>query len=93
MPSADVKEQVRAPAPLEDAAAAKKVLEGLVTAATRPETNRLYRTVCRWWEEIKVLVITGARTGKIEANNTAIKTVKRTARDTATQPSTNRFFS
>ncbi|WP_457951135.1 hypothetical protein ACTAQI_09010 [Pseudarthrobacter sp. alpha12b] len=32
---------------LEDAAAAKEVLEELVKAAARPVTNRLYRTVCR----------------------------------------------
>ncbi|WP_278184699.1 transposase [Arthrobacter sp. S39] len=78
-----VKEQLRAllrTGSLEDAAAAKKVLEELVTEAGRPETNRLYRTVCRWWKEIEVLIITGATTGKVEANNTAIKNIKRTAR-------------
>ncbi|WP_157693488.1 transposase [Pseudarthrobacter equi] len=58
----------------------QKVLEELVKAAARPETNRLYRTVCRWLKEIKVLIITGAKTGKVEANNTAIKNIKRTAR-------------
>ncbi|MCU1568619.1 MAG: transposase for insertion sequence element [Pseudarthrobacter sp.] len=42
--------------------------------------DRLYRTVCRWWKEIEVLIITGATTGKVEANNTAIKNIKRTAR-------------
>ncbi|MEW1918639.1 transposase [Pseudarthrobacter oxydans] len=78
-----VKEQLRAllrTGSLEDAAAAKKVLEELVKAAARQETNRLYRTVCRWWKEIEVLIITGATTGKVEANNTAIKNIKRTAR-------------
>ena len=40
----------------------------------RPETNRLYRTVCRWWKEIEVLIVTGATTGKVEANNTANQT-------------------
>lgn len=65
---------------LQDAATAKKVLEELVKAAARPEANRLRRTVCRWWKEIEVLIITGATTGKVEANNTAIKTIKRTAR-------------
>lgn len=78
-----VKEQLRVllrTGSLDDAAAAKKVLEELVTAAGRPETNRLYRTVCRWWKEIEVLIITGATTGKVEANNTAIKNIKRTAR-------------
>jgi transposase len=78
-----VKEQLRAllrTGSLEDAATAKEHLEELVKAAARPETNRLYRTVCKWWKEIEVLVITGATTGKVEANNTAIKNIKRTAR-------------
>lgn len=74
-----VKEQLRTGS-LEDAGAAKNVLEELVKAAARPETNRLYRTVCRWWKEIEVLIITGATPGKVEANNTAIKNIKRTAR-------------
>jgi transposase len=65
---------------LEDAAAAKEELEILVKAAARPETNRLYRTVCRWWKEIEVLIVTGATTGRVEANNTGIKHIKRTAR-------------
>lgn len=78
-----VKEQLRVllrSGSLEHAATAKKELEELVKAAARPETNRLYRTVCRWWKEIEVLIITGATTGKVEANNTAIKNIKRTAR-------------
>ena len=78
-----VKEQLRhlmRTGSLEDAAAAKTKLEELVKAAARPETDRLYRTVCRWWKEIEVLIITGATTGKVEANNTAIKNIKRTAR-------------
>lgn len=62
-------------------------------AAARPETNRLYRTVCRWWKEIEVLIITGATTGKVEANNTAIKNIKRTALAIAILPTTNRLFS
>nr|WP_307097753.1 transposase [Arthrobacter sp. V1I9] len=79
----EVKEQLRAllrTGSLEDATAAKKVLEELVKAAARAVTNRLYRTVCRWWKEIEVMIITGATTGKVEANNTAIKNIKRTAR-------------
>jgi transposase len=78
-----VKEQPRAllrTGSLEDAVIAKTELEKLVKAAARPETNRLYRTVCRWWKEIEVLIITGASTGKVEANNTAIKNIQRTAR-------------
>ena len=69
-----------APNSLADAAAAKEELKVLVEAAGRPETNKLYRTVCRWWNEIEVLIVTGATTGKVEANNTGIKHIKRTAR-------------
>jgi hypothetical protein len=58
----------------------KDELMALVEAAGRPETNKLYRTVCRWWTEIEVLIVTGATTGKVEANNTGIKHIKRTAR-------------
>ena len=65
---------------LADAAAAKEELKVLVDAAGRPETNKLYRTVCRWWNEIEVLIVTGATTGRVEANNTGIKHIKRTAR-------------
>nr|WP_246262995.1 transposase [Arthrobacter mobilis] len=43
-------------------------------------TNRLWRTVNRWWKEIEVLIVTGATTAKVEANNTAIKHIKRTGR-------------
>jgi transposase len=78
-----VKKQLRAllrTGSLQDAEAAKNELEELVKAAGRPETNRLYRTVCRWWNEIEVLIVTGATTGKVEANNTSIKNIKRTAR-------------
>jgi hypothetical protein len=48
-------------------------LRALVEAAGRPE---LSRTACRWWKEIEVLVVTGATTGKVEANNTGIKPIK-----------------
>ena len=60
-----VKEQLRVllrTGSLDDAAAAKNELEQLVKKAARPETNRLYRTVCRWWKEIEVLITTGATT-------------------------------
>ena len=50
---------------LADAAAAKKDLKVLVDAAGWPETNMLYRTICRWWNEIEVLVVTGATTLRI----------------------------
>ncbi|MGY2746280.1 ISL3 family transposase [Arthrobacter sp. UYCu723] len=78
-----VKEQLRTllrTGSLEDAAAAKTTLADLVAQAALPEANRLYRTVCRWWAEIEVLIVTGATTAKVEANNTAIKHIKRTGR-------------
>ncbi|MBG6219041.1 transposase [Arthrobacter sp. CAN_A6] len=78
-----VKEALRAllgAGSLADADAAKAVLKDLVDRAGQPETTRLFRTVCRWWDEIEVLVITGATTAKVEANNTAIKNIKRTGR-------------
>lgn len=79
----DVKEQLRillATGSLEAAADAKDYLHDLVLRAGLPETNRLWRTVCKWWNEIEVLIVTGATTGKVEANNTAIKNIKRTGR-------------
>lgn len=79
----DVKEQVRVllrTGSLEDAELAKEHLEELVQASKQPETTRLWRTICRWWKEIEVLIVTGATTGKVEANNTSIKHIKRTAR-------------
>lgn len=51
-----VKEQLRTllnTGSLEEAAAAKSALADLVEPAAIPETNRLYRTVCRWWAEIE----------------------------------------
>jgi transposase len=79
----NVKEQLRAllrTGSLQDAAAAKGRLQELVEIAAQPETNRLWRTICRWWNEIEVLVVSGATTSKVEANNTAIKHLKRTGR-------------
>jgi transposase len=78
-----VKEQLRIllrTSSLADAAGAKEELKVLVQEARRPETNKLYRTVCRWWNEIEVLIVTGANTGKVEATHTGIKHIKRTAR-------------
>ena len=79
----EVKEQVRTllrTGSLEDAELAKEHLEYLVKESVQPETTRLWHTICRWWNEIEVLVVTGATTGKVEANNTSIKNIKRTAR-------------
>lgn len=53
--------------------------EDLVKGVASPVTKRLYRTVCRWWYEIEVLIFTDATTGKVEATNTAIKNIKRTS--------------
>ena len=75
-----VKEQLRVllrTRSLSDAAAAKEDLQILVEAAARPETNKLYRSVCRWWNKIEVLIVTGATTGNVEANNTCVIHIKR----------------
>jgi transposase len=72
-----VKEQLRDllnTGSLADAAAAKDRLQSLAERAGQPETTRLWRTVCRWWQKIEVLIVTGATTGKVEANNTASST-------------------
>ncbi|MDJ0316232.1 ISL3 family transposase [Arthrobacter sp. H35-MC1] len=79
----DVKERVRTvlrTGSLEDAELAKEHLEYLVKEFRQPETTRLWRNICRWWKEIEVLIVTGATTGKVEANNTSIKHIKRTGR-------------
>lgn len=57
----------------------KEELKVLVEDAGRPETNKLYRSVWRWWNKSEVLIITGATTGKVDANNTGIKHITRTA--------------
>lgn len=78
-----VKEALRAllgAGTIAEADAAKATLKDLVEKAGQPETTRLFRTVCRWWDEIEVLIVTGATTAKVEANNTAIKNIKRTGR-------------
>ncbi|WP_427016756.1 transposase [Pseudarthrobacter sp. P1] len=79
----EVKEQLRyllRTGSLADATVAKDHLEQLVKESNQAETTRLWRTVCRWWKEIGVLIVTGATTGKVEANNTSIKHIKRTGR-------------
>jgi transposase len=79
----EAKEQLRtllAAGSLEEAWEHRRILEGLVEAAPTVETKRLLRTVKRWWNEIEVLITTGATTAKVEANNTAIKNIKRTGR-------------
>ncbi|GHG59713.1 ISL3 family transposase [Sinomonas cellulolyticus] len=79
----EAKEQLRtllASGSLEEAWDHRRILEGLVEAAPTVETKRLLRTVKRWWSEIEVLITTGATTAKVEANNTAVKNIKRTGR-------------
>ncbi|GAA2203525.1 hypothetical protein GCM10009849_36260 [Sinomonas flava] len=44
----------------------------------------------RWWTETKVPITTGATTAKVEANNTAIKIIKRPDAASATQTTTRR---
>lgn len=51
----------------------------LVGRAAMSETNGLYRNDCRWWAEIEVLAVTGVTTANVEAKNTAINHVERTA--------------
>ncbi|MBN6769096.1 MULTISPECIES: ISL3 family transposase [Micrococcus] len=51
-----------------------------VMVANTPETTALYDTVAAWWEAIEVLLVTGATTARVEAANTGIKNIKRTAR-------------
>ncbi len=51
-----------------------------VMVANMPETDRLYETIVTWWTEIEVLIVTGATNAKVEAANTSIKNIKRTAR-------------
>lgn len=89
----NVKEQLRTllrTGSLEDAAAAKRRLQELVGIAARPKTHRLWRTVCRWSNDIEVLIVAGATTAKVEANNSAIKQLKRTGRAFVKSRNSNR---
>ena len=79
----EVKDQVRVlprTCSLQDAELAKERLDELVQASEQPETTKLRRTICRRWKEIEVPIVTGATTGKVEANNTAIMQIRKTAR-------------
>lgn len=70
-----VKEQLRGlltTGSVADAAAGKDRLQVLVERAAHLETNRLWRTVCRWSKEIQIPLVPGATTAKVEANKTAI---------------------
>jgi transposase len=85
-----VKEQLRAllaTGSLADAAAAKDQLHSLIEKAAQSETNRLWRTVCRWWKEIEVLIVTGATTAKAALGIAALA-VSRTKRAPTSLPNT-----
>ncbi|PXA63884.1 hypothetical protein CVS29_18030 [Arthrobacter psychrochitiniphilus] len=51
-----------------------------VKAAAMKETDRLQKTVTKWWPEIQTLLATRVTTAKVEAANTMIKNIKRIAR-------------
>ena len=65
---------------LTDAHEAKMRLGLAALAADMPETTRLLDTVCAWWDQIEVLIVTGATNARTEAANTSIKQLKRTGR-------------
>ena len=65
---------------LADAHEAKMMLGHYVMVAHMPETDRLWNTVCEWWTQIEVLIVTGVTNARTEAANTSIKNIKRTGR-------------
>jgi len=78
-----IKEQVRRllnTTSLADAHEAKMLLGHYVMVANMPETDRLWNTICQWWTEIEVLIVTGVTNARTEAANTSIKNIKRTGR-------------
>jgi transposase len=78
-----IKEQLRRllkTTTLADAHEAKMLLGHYVMVADMPETDRLWNTICAWWTEIEVLIVTGVTNARTEAANTGIKHLKRTGR-------------
>lgn len=78
-----IKEQVRRllrTGSLAEAHTEKMRLGAYVMAANMPETDKLYDTICAWWTQIEVLIVTGVTNARTEAANTAIKNIKRTGR-------------
>ena len=76
-----IKEQLRRllnTSSLADAHEAKMLLGHYVQVADMPETDRLWNTICQWWTEIEVLIVTGVTNARTEAANTSIKNIKRT---------------
>ncbi|NYG16594.1 hypothetical protein BJ956_001113 [Arthrobacter psychrochitiniphilus] len=65
------------PASVEDR---KAFLERQVKAAAMKETDRLQKTVTKWWPEILTLLATRVTAAKVESANTMIKNIQRTAR-------------
>ena len=65
---------------LVDAHEAKMLLGHYVQVAHMPETDKLWNTICQWWAEIEVLIVTGVTNARTEAANTSIKNIKRTGR-------------
>jgi len=51
-----------------------------VQVANMPETDRLWNTICDWWDEIETLLITGVTNARTEVASTTIKNIKRTGR-------------
>jgi len=51
-----------------------------VLVANTAETDRLWDTICTWWPQIEVAIVTGVTNARTEAANTAIKHPKRTGR-------------
>jgi transposase len=78
-----IKEQLRRllkTSSLADAHEAKMLLGHYIQVADMPETDRLWNTICVWWPEIEVLIVTGVTNAPTEAANTTIKNIKRTGR-------------
>jgi len=65
---------------LADAHEAKMLLGYYVQVAHMLETDRLWNTICEWWPEIEVLIVTGVTNARTEAANTSIKNIKRPSR-------------
>jgi len=63
-----------------DAHDAQMLLGHYVIVADMAETDRLWNTICEWWTEIEVLIVTGVTNARTEAANTSIKNIKRTDR-------------
>ena len=59
---------------------AKMLLGYYVALADTLETTKLWDTINNWWDQIEVLVVTGATNARTEAANTTIKNIKRTGR-------------